>query len=126
MSDPGTLLATARSAYEQRRWDVAHAAFRDVDASGSLSAEDLSAAADCAWWLGRVDESIAAGERAVRAFTEEGRPRRAAMAAIGVAVNLLLRGDEVPGSGWLQRAAALLDDQPECVEQGYLTYLLEV
>jgi DNA-binding CsgD family transcriptional regulator len=48
------------------------------------------------------------------------------MAALGVAVNQLMRGDVVTGSGWLGQAAELLADEPECVEQGYLTYLLEV
>jgi len=126
MNDPGTLLATARTAYEQRQWDLAHDAFLAADGPGTLSADDLAADADCAWWLGRVDESIGSGERAFRAFVDEARPRPAAMAAIGVAVNLLLRVDEVTGSGWLQRAADLLADEPECPEEGYLAYLLEV
>ncbi|MGY1618101.1 LuxR C-terminal-related transcriptional regulator [Geodermatophilus sp. SYSU D00691] len=126
MSDPGPLLAAARTAHAQQRWDQAHAAFGAARAEGGLTADDLAALADCAWWLGRVDESIAVGEEAFRAAVREQRPRAAAMAAIGVAVNLVMRADEVPGSGWLQRAAALLAGEPECVEQGYLAYLLEV
>ena len=126
MSDPGTLIAAARAAYGRRRWDEARAAFTAVADPASLTADDLTALADCDWWLGRVDESISVGARAFRAFLDAGRPRPAAMAAVGVAVNLLMRGEEVTGSGWLGRAAELLADQPECAEQGYLAYLLEV
>jgi DNA-binding CsgD family transcriptional regulator len=126
MSDPGTALADARSAFAERRWPDAHAALTAADSSMPLTADDLTALADCAWWLNRVDESIAVGERAFQAFLREQRPRPAAMAAIGVAVNHLMRGEEVAGSGWLGRAAELLADQPECAEQGYLAYLVEV
>jgi DNA-binding NarL/FixJ family response regulator len=120
------LLAAARAAYRAHAWPAALEGFRAARAGGSLPAQDLSALADAAWWLGRVDESIAEGERAYRAHLEEGRPRAAAWTAIGVAVNFLLRGDEAVGSGWIGRAARLLADEPECVEQGYLAYLLEI
>jgi DNA-binding CsgD family transcriptional regulator len=126
MSEPGTLLATARAAFEQHRWDDAYAAFAAVGDLSSLSADDLTAFADCAWWLCRVDESVALGTRAFGAFLHKGLPRSAAMAALGVAVNQLMRGEDVAGSGWLGRAAELLADEPECVERGYLAYLLEV
>jgi len=125
MDDPGELVAAARTAYEQQRWDAGYAAFTAADGA-DLTAEDLAALADCAWWLGLVDESIAAGERAFRAARQECRPPAAASAAIGVAVNLLMRGDDVAGSGWLGRAADVLADEPECAEQGYLAYLVEV
>ncbi|RFU19461.1 hypothetical protein [Geodermatophilus marinus] len=126
MSEPGALLATARSAVGRRRWADAHAAYTAVGDLSLLSADDLAAFADCAWWLCRVDESVALGTRAFGAFLRAGRPRSAATAALGVAVNQLMRGEDVAGSGWLGRAAELLADEPECVEQGYLTYLLEV
>jgi hypothetical protein len=62
MSDSGTALAEARSAYAERRWPDAYAALTAADGSVPLTADHLAALADCAWWLGRVDESIAAGE----------------------------------------------------------------
>ena len=37
-----------------------------------------------------------------------------------------MRGDDVAGPGWLGRAADVLADEPECAEQGYLAYLVEV
>jgi hypothetical protein len=79
-----------------------------------------------AWWLGRVEESIEVGTAAYKAHLTAGQPRHAASAAMGVAVNHFLRGEEAPGSGWISRAAELLADQPDCVEAGHLRYLTEV
>ena len=45
------------------------------------------------------------------------------MAAVGIAVNAFLRGDEVVGAGWLGRAQRLLQGQPEGLAHGYLLYL---
>jgi DNA-binding CsgD family transcriptional regulator len=116
----------AREAYDRRDWEVAREGFAAAAAAGELSADDTFAWADAAWWLGRVPESLAAGEQAYRRFLEGDRPARAAMAAIHIAVDLLLRGDEVVGSGWLRRAERLLEDHPDSAERGYLTYLLGV
>jgi DNA-binding NarL/FixJ family response regulator len=84
--------------------------------------DDLEDRADAAWWRGDVDESSALLERAYRNHLDEGRPRPAAMAAVGIAINAFLRGDGVVGSGWLGRAQRLLRDEPEQVEHGYLLY----
>lgn len=116
---------SARDAFRRRQWDEARELFRacgQVD----LSAGDLASWAVCAWWLGLVDESVERGEAAFRAYLAAGGQREAAGQAIGIAVNHFLRGEEAPGSGWLGRAAALLADDPECTEAGYLRYLTEV
>jgi DNA-binding CsgD family transcriptional regulator len=84
--------------------------------------DDLEDRADVAWWRGDVDEASALLERAYRNHLDDGRPRPAAMAAIGIAVSAFLRGDGVVGSGWLGRAQRLLRDEPEQVEHGYLLY----
>ena len=124
--DAGESLAAARSPDRRRHWSAAHRQLEAVADRHDVEADDLALLADSAWWLGRVDESIAAGQGAYHGFLEAARPRAAAMAAIGVAVNMLLRGDDAPGAGWIQRAGRLLGDQPECPEQGYLRYLVEV
>lgn len=126
MADVNELLDAARGAYRQRAWDDAHAGFLAAGALGELGADDLSALADAAWWLGRVDESIETGTAAHRALLSAGRPRQAASVAVGIAVNHFLRGEEAPGSGWVARAGGLLADDPDCAEAGYLRYLLEV
>ncbi|MGC0272871.1 LuxR C-terminal-related transcriptional regulator [Pseudactinotalea sp. Z1739] len=121
-----TLVTAARTAYQRRDWHAAFEGFTKAEAQEDLAAEDTFLLADAAWWLGEVEESLAAAERAYRRYLEGDLPARAAMAAIHIAVDLLLRGDTVLGSGWLSRAQRLLDDHPDCAERGYLMYILEV
>ena len=97
-----------------------------IDGAGPAAARQHAARGDAAWWLGRVDESIAAYEAAYGGLLASGELPAAAGAAISVAVNLALRGDDAPAAGWLQRAGRLLADLSECPEQGYLRYLVEV
>jgi len=125
------VLAAARGAFARRDWPAARDGLRTARAAAVLGGDDLDGAdlallADAAWWLGLVDESIEAGAAAHTALLAGGEARAASWTAIGVAVNHLMRGEEEPGVGWLGRAAELLADQPECVEQGYLRYLVEV
>jgi DNA-binding CsgD family transcriptional regulator len=122
----GDARSAAREAYLRCDWQAARDGFTAAASIAELPADDAFALADAAWWLGRVEESIAAGELAYRRYLEGDRPERAAMAAIHIAVDLLLRGDEVVGAGWIQRAQRLLEDRPDSPEHGYLTYLLEV
>lgn len=119
-------VAGAREAYRRRDWRAARDGFAAAAAVGDLTADDAFAFADAAWWLGDTEESLSAGEQAYRLYLDGDRPARAAMAAIHIAIDLLLRGDDVIGSGWISRAERLLRDQPAGVEHGYLRYLLEV
>jgi DNA-binding CsgD family transcriptional regulator len=116
----------AREAHRRRDWQAARDGLVAAAATGELSADDAFTLADATWWLGDVEGSLAAAEQAYRRYLDGDRPERAAMAAIHIAVDLLLRGDEVVGGGWLQRAQRLLADRPESAEHGYLTYLTEV
>jgi hypothetical protein len=116
----------ARQAYQRCDWQAARDGFAAAAATTDLSADDAFAFSYAAWWLGHVDESVTAGEKAYRRYLDGDRPERAAMAAIHIAIDLLLRGDEVVGAGWIQRAQRLLEDRPDTAERGYLTYLLEV
>jgi DNA-binding CsgD family transcriptional regulator len=125
-ADADAELAAARGAYRRRDWPAAHDHLEKLRRQRDLAADDLALLGDSAWWLGRIDESIAAGQSAYHGFVADGRPRQAAWTAIGVAVNLFLRGEAEPGAGWIQRAARLLADQPECAEHGYLRYLTDV
>lgn len=126
MDELTAILTAARGAYRRGEWPDARARFAAARAHADLGADDLWNLADAAWWLGMVEESTSAGEGAYGAFLQEGRPRKAAMAAVGVAVNFFLAGDSAVGSGWIGRAARLLADEPECAEHGYLLYFLEV
>ncbi|MEX2275528.1 MAG: response regulator transcription factor [Actinomycetota bacterium] len=123
MSDPADL-AAARDAYAHNDWRGASQRFERIRERGpELTAEDVYASADCAWWLGQIDEALAGYEESYRRFLDEDRPVKAAGSAMDVAVSLFLRGDEAVGSGWMSRAQRLLADLPECAEHGYLLYL---
>ena len=126
MGDVTPILDAAREAYARRDWQGARDGFRASRDAGELSADDLHIWADAAWWLGLVDESLAAAEEAYRMFLQGTRPQQAASSAMTIAVSLFLRGDDVEGSGWMSRAQRILRDQPECPEHGYVRYLLEV
>jgi DNA-binding NarL/FixJ family response regulator len=123
VEDAAGALDAARDAHRRHDWAGARDGFGAARAAGELAAADLDALADAAWWLGDFDQASAVLEEAYRRHLDEGRPGPAAMAAIGVAVNHLLRGDGVVGSGWVGRAQRLLRDQPEHTEHGYLLYL---
>jgi hypothetical protein len=116
----------ARDAHRRREWQDARDGFRAAAERAPLSTDDMDAWADAAWWLGLVDESIRAGSEAYRLFLADGRPRRAATSAVGVAVNHFLRGEAAEGSGWVSRAQRLMAGEPESADQGFLRYLLEV
>jgi DNA-binding NarL/FixJ family response regulator len=123
VDDVAGVLEAARGAYGRHDWAAARDRFHAARAVGELAPGDLDALADAAWWLGDFEEASAVLEEAYRRHLDDGRPRPAAMAAIGIAVNHFLRGDGVVGSGWLGRAQRLLRDQPEHAEHGYLLYL---
>lgn len=120
--DPNELEA-ARAAYARRDLVAARDAYLAAQATGSLAADDLSALGDAAWWMGDVATSLSAYEEAYRRFLQGERPQDAAMSALGVAISLYLRGDDVIGSGWMSRAQRLIREQPDGVEHGYLAYM---
>jgi hypothetical protein len=95
--DDTARLEAARDAYRRRDWVAARQGFTAARAAGELAAADLDALGDAAWWLGEVEEASAVLEAAYRRHLDEGRPGPAAMAAMGIGVNALLRGDGVVG-----------------------------
>jgi ATP/maltotriose-dependent transcriptional regulator MalT len=116
-------LAAARAAYARRDWTEALAAYRAAGPAATHTADDAEALADAAWWCGDVDASLAAYEQAHQRHLDTGDHRRAAMAALGLGYNLMLRADSAQGSAWVGRAQRLLRDLPESPEHGYLAYI---
>ena len=104
-------------------WQAARDRFRAIR---TPTPDDLAGWANAAWWLGLVDESVEVGARAFAGHLANGDPAQAATAAVGVALNFLLRGETSAGSGWLARAARTLADLPDAPEHAYLRYLTEV
>jgi ATP/maltotriose-dependent transcriptional regulator MalT len=111
--------ARARAAAAEGRWRAADAELRAA-ADSDLDAEDRMLLADAAFWRIDVADEIELRQAAFAAFVAEGTPRRAAYTAWLLAVRFGLHGDPVSASGWQQRADRQLEDQPDCVEAGYV------
>jgi DNA-binding CsgD family transcriptional regulator len=109
----------ARDAVGREAWAQAYAGFRTVDPS-RLTPEDLEGLADAAWWLSRIDESIAARQRAYAGYAAAGEDPRAAGCGARLCVEHFLRGEAAVAAGWLMRAQRHLRGQPECVHYGWL------
>ncbi|NED99723.1 LuxR family transcriptional regulator [Phytoactinopolyspora halotolerans] len=120
------LLSRAHAAYQRHDWQRAEELFDEARARGGLGADDLHAVADASWWLGHLDRSLETAAEAYRCYLDDTQPRRAAMEALGIAYLHALRGDEAEASGWMSRAAGLLSGEPDCPEQAYLAYLVDV
>ena len=124
MHEHGDNLTQARRAYAAQDWRTAAAQF-DAVATERLTANDLAAYADAAWWLGRIEDNLRLGAAACEAFLADSRPVEAAWAAMVLGIFHLSRGDEPQGMGWSGRARRLLEGIPECPVHGYL-HLTEV
>ncbi|TCC31056.1 helix-turn-helix transcriptional regulator [Kribbella speibonae] len=118
-------LTLARQAYTARDWATAAALF-DVVATEQLTSTDLTAYADAAWWLGRIEDTLRLNAAACDAFLAAFRPVEAAWTAMVLGIFHLGRGDEPQGMGWIGRAGRLLQGAPECKVHGYLLHLTEV
>src|SRR5712664_2041880 len=112
-----------RNAFARHSWREAFETLSNAQAVRALPAEDVERLAESAWWIGRVDDCIAAHERAYAAYMDEGTPRRAAIVAVRLAEDFINRQAKSIGNGWLKRAERLLQDVPECLEHGVLLRL---
>lgn len=119
MAGLAEVVELAHDAARARRWSQTYRLLRDVDPT-ELTPDDLMLFADAAWWCCRVPEEIALRRRAFREFSASNRPRQAASAAWELALRHSLRGQTVESSGWLRMAQRALEDQPDCVEKGYV------
>jgi len=112
-----------RNAFARHSWREAFETLSNAQALRVLPAEDVERLAESAWWIGRVDDCIAAHERAYAAYMDQGTPRRAALVAVRLAEDFINRQAKSIGNGWLKRAERLLQDVPECREHGVLLRL---
>jgi len=116
-------LAAAREASTRHSWTEALALYREAREHGELDADDYERLGDAAWWSGKLDESVAANERAFHQHLEVGRHEDAARIALRLAKDEFGRLAAAVGAGWLGQAERLLADRPECVVHGYLARL---
>jgi ATP/maltotriose-dependent transcriptional regulator MalT len=114
------VLKEGRKAYARSAWAQAYETLAQADGLEPLAAEDLVLLATSAYMLGREDESIRILERACQRYSEADERQPAARCAFWIGIQLMLRGEMGPATGWLGRADRLLEGEGECVEQGYL------
>lgn len=109
-----------REALSRGSWEEARAHFE-----GALrlkeTAEALEEYAVASWWLNDATATIDSRERAFQLYKEGGNLVSAARVAIWVALDYIeFRGEDAVANGWLQRARRILEDVPQCAEQGFL------
>ncbi len=118
--DAAHQLETGRVLYRQCAWRRAFDAFTAADRHAPLAGGDLESLATCAYLVGRDDDYLTALERAYEAHLAAGAALDAARPAFWLGLRLLFRGEAAHASGWLSRAARLVDEDNECAERGYL------
>jgi DNA-binding CsgD family transcriptional regulator len=116
----GTAVDRGRAAFEGQGWGIAFAELSVADHEQPLELDDLERLGTAAHLLGRFDDSLELLARAHHESLRRAEPARAARHAFWLGFGLLNRGELAQASGWLARAARLLENQPESVEHGYL------
>ena len=105
-------------ALEAAHWDAGREAFE-----AALAEEETPDALDglglAIWFLGRVEEGIAARERAFEEYLRRGRCDEGARVAVWVSHQYLLAGRASAARGWLSRAERAVEDT-ECEGQGWV------
>jgi class 3 adenylate cyclase len=119
MSKVDDSLQAGRDAIKRRAWREAFDLLSVADASAELSPEDLESLAKVAWCTGRFQDYIDTYERAYAKYIERGNRSRAAYVALWLSWGYGGRAASV-AAGWTNRAERLLDQEPECLEHGYL------
>ncbi|HEV3407281.1 MAG TPA: adenylate/guanylate cyclase domain-containing protein [Gaiellaceae bacterium] len=115
-------LEAGREAARRHAWAEAFELLSAADAESSLDPGDLDLLAEAASWIGRLNESTQAYERAYAGYVDAGDVRRAAYTAMTLVANYRNKGANAIAAGWHSRAARLLESVPESVEHGYLAH----
>ena len=113
-------LQRGRDAYARRAWLDAHERLTSVHGRRPLEAPDLELLATTAFMLGRDDDTVAWLERAHQRYLDDGLTLPAVRCAAWIVMNLAIRGEIGPATGWLGRAQRLIADEGECAERGWL------
>jgi hypothetical protein len=114
-------LERGRDAHARSAWGEAYELLGQAERAAPLTGSDLVLLATSAHMLGLVDEWLPLLERAHHAYAEEGEALPAVRCAFWIGMNLALRGEMGPATGWHGRAQRLLEREGgESVEQGYM------
>jgi DNA-binding NarL/FixJ family response regulator len=113
-------LDRGRKSLQNQAWRAAFDQLSAADRDVPLEPVDLEQLSQAAHLIGEQNASVDLLARAHQGFLSRGETRRAARSAFWLGFISLVSGEPAQASGWLSRAERLLDDQPDCVEKGYL------
>lgn len=91
-------------------------------AHDDLTAAEAEALADAAWWLCRVEESLAARQKAYDKYVAAADERRAGYNAWMLSTEYGFTGRATASAGWLERAKRHAQAIPDCAERGFVLY----
>ena len=101
-------LQRGRESFESLAWADAYESLSRAQEAAPLSGGDLELLATSAHMLGRFDEWLPSLELAHQRYAEEGHAFRAIRCAFWIGMNLAIRGELGPATGWLGRAQRIL------------------
>ncbi|MFE3461805.1 LuxR C-terminal-related transcriptional regulator [Nocardiopsis aegyptia] len=110
-----------RPPLDGRTWEQAYTELERAERNGPLAARDYELLATAAYMTGADDKVVQALESAHRSHLARHDPLLAVRCAFWAGLHLALRGEDGPATGWLRRAARILEREGrDCVEHGYL------
>ncbi len=116
---PAATVERARDAAGREAWAEAYELLSSMEPA-LLGPGDLELLAQAAWWLSRLEESVAARQRAYAGHAAAGEEVLAAGVAVRLAMDHFVRSEGALGAGWLARAQRHLRDRPETFQHGLL------
>ena len=123
MTLSGSDLNRGLEAMAKHDWGQAYGLLRSLLAQSDARPDHLESLMEASWWVGQIDDSITAGERAVGRYMSAGENVAAARVAIQVAETYGQRLQRSIASGWIRRAGRLLEGTEISPELGHLRRL---
>ena len=119
--NPDPDVAAGIDAFVSHDWAKAHDLLSPVLESEQANPEVLEMLGSSAWWIGDIDTTINARQRAYASYMAADRPVDASRAAIQVAEDHMLLLRVSTANGWLNKAHRILDLEGSAVaEHGHL------
>jgi len=118
-AEPRGALARGRASFAGRVWAEAYEHLSAADSEAPLDPPDLELLGCAAYLVGKESQSVDALARAHQALLGSGDAPGAARCAFLAGLQLIGRGEQAQGGGWVARARRVLEDGgQDCVERG--------